>query len=139
VQDNYSHSSRGVLRGLHFQKQPHAQGKLIMVLSGRIYDVAVDIRVGSPTYGRWEGMELSGDCFRMLYVPVGFAHGFCVLSQTASVLYKVTAQYDPASDRGILWNDPELGIEWPIAEPILSPKDAGHPLLWDADNNLKMT
>lgn len=138
VQDNYSHSSQGIIRGLHYQKQPRAQGKLIMVISGTIYDVAVDIRAGSATYGQWEGLELSGDRLRMLYVPVGFAHGFCVLSQTADVLYKVTEQYDPDLDRGILWNDPEIGIEWPITEPILSPKDTDLPLLRNADNNFEV-
>ena len=138
VQDNLSHSVQGVLRGLHYQKHPKAQGKLIMVLRGRIFDVAVDIRVGSPTYRRWVGVVLSAEDFRLLYVPVGFAHGFCVLSEQADVLYKVTEEYAPELDRGIVWNDPAIGIQWPVAEPILSPKDAQLPLLCDADNNLKI-
>jgi dTDP-4-dehydrorhamnose 3,5-epimerase len=136
VQDNRSYSGRGVLRGLHYQKQPKAQGKLITVLRGRIYDVAVDIRVDSPTYGRWVGLELAADSFRMLYIPEGFAHGFCVLGQEADVLYKVTEEYAPELDRGIYWNDPEIGIQWPNLNPILSTKDAQLPLLRDADNNL---
>ena len=135
VQDNLSHSRRGTLRGLHYQKQPKAQGKLVMALSGEIFDVAVDIRRGSPTYGRWVGLTLAaGDC-RMLYVPPGFAHGFCVLSQTADVTYKVTEEYAPLLDRGVLWNDPDIGIQWPITSPLLSPKDAGLPLLRDANND----
>jgi dTDP-4-dehydrorhamnose 3,5-epimerase len=138
VQDNLSHSVQGVLRGLHYQKHPKAQGKLIMVLRGRIFDVAVDIRVGSPTYRRWVGVVLSADDSRLLYVPVGFAHGFCVLSEQADVLYKVTEEYAPELDRGIVWNDPAIGIQWPVAEPILSPKDAQLPLLSDADNNFQV-
>jgi dTDP-4-dehydrorhamnose 3,5-epimerase len=139
VQDNLSHSVRGVLRGLHYQKRPKAQGKLVMVLRGQIFDAAVDIRRGSPTYGRWVGVMLSADDFRMLYVPVGFAHGFCVLSEEADVLYKVTEEYTPDLDRGIVWNDPAIGIQWPVAEPILSRKDAQLPLLRDADNNFSMS
>ena len=138
VQDNLSHSVRGVLRGLHYQKHPKAQGKLVMVLRGQIFDVAVDIRRGSPTYGRWVGITLSAGDLRMLYVPVGFAHGFCVLSEEADVLYKVTEEYAPGLDRGIVWNDPDIGIRWPIAEPILSRKDAQLPFLREADNNLSM-
>jgi dTDP-4-dehydrorhamnose 3,5-epimerase len=135
VQDNLSHSVQGVVRGLHYQKHPRAQGKLVTVLNGRIFDVAVDIRKGSPTYGQWVGMELSGEDCTMLYVPVGFAHGFCVLSQEADVVYKVTDEYARDLDRGVLWNDPDLGIQWPVTEPLLSPKDAELPLLKDADNN----
>jgi dTDP-4-dehydrorhamnose 3,5-epimerase len=138
VQDNLSHSVQGVLRGLHYQKHPRAQGKLIMALRGRIFDVAVDIRVGSPTYRRWVGVVLSADDSRSLYVPVGFAHGFCVLSEQADVLYKVTEEYAPEFDRGIVWNDPAIGVQWPVAEPILSPKDAQLPLLSDADNNFEI-
>jgi dTDP-4-dehydrorhamnose 3,5-epimerase len=138
VQDNLSHSVRGVLRGLHYQKPPKAQGKLVMVLQGRIFDVAVDIRHGSPTYGRWIGLELAADDCRMVYVPAGFAHGFCVLSGEADVLYKVTEEYAPDLDRGILWNDPDIGIRWPIAEPILSPKDTQLPVLRQADNNFRI-
>jgi dTDP-4-dehydrorhamnose 3,5-epimerase len=135
VQDNLSHSTHGVLRGLHYQNRPKAQGKLVMVLRGQIFDVAVDIRHGSPTYGRWAGVTLSADRFGMIYVPAGFAHGFCVLSQEADVLYKVTAEYAPELDRGILWNDPAIGIHWPIPDPVLSVKDAHLPPLRDADNN----
>lgn len=123
VQDNHSHSIQGVLRGLHFQKHPKAQAKLVMAVCGEIYDVAVDIRRGSPTYGRWIGVYLSGQNHRMLYVPVGFAHGFCVLSDQADVMYKVTAEYSPEFEGGIRWNDPELGIEWPVHKPILSRAD----------------
>ena len=137
VQDNRSYSGHGVLRGLHYQKQPKAQGKLVTVLRGHIYDVAVDIRGDSPTYGQWVGLELTADRFQMLYIPEGFAHGFCVLGQEADVLYKVTEEYAPELDRGIYWNDPEIGIQWPIMDPILSAKDAQLPLLKDADNNLK--
>jgi dTDP-4-dehydrorhamnose 3,5-epimerase len=136
VQDNFSHSRRGVLRGLHYQNEPEAQAKLVAVLRGRIYDVAVDIRAGSPNYGRWIGLELSAESGRMVYIPKGFAHGFCVLSEEADVLYKVTKEYAPDLDRGILWNDPDIGIRWPIAAPILSPKDAGLPRLSEADIRL---
>lgn len=135
VQDNFSHSVCGVLRGLHYQKAPRAQGKLIGVAHGEIYDVAVDIRKGSPTYGRWVGERLSADNGRLLYVPPGFAHGFCVLSDTASVLYKVTAEWDGALEAGVRWDDPEIGVAWPVTQPILSAKDAALPALKDADNN----
>ena len=135
VQDNYSHSARGVLRGLHHQKEPKAQGKLIMVTRGHIFDVAVDIRKGSRTYGAWVGEELSAEDSRMLYIPPGFAHGFCVLSEEADVVYKVTHEYAPELDRGIIWNDPAVGIQWPVANPIVSEKDAQLPLLEAADNN----
>ncbi len=135
VQTNHSHSTRGVLRGLHYQKLPAAQGKLVMAVRGEIFDVAVDIRRGSPTYGQWVGERLSAANHRLLYIPPGFAHGFCVLSEEADVIYQVTAEYAPEHDRGIRWNDPEIGIAWPIAAPILSPKDATQPLLHEADNN----
>jgi dTDP-4-dehydrorhamnose 3,5-epimerase len=135
VQDNLSHSVQGVLRGLHYQKRPSAQGKLVTVLSGHIFDVAVDIRKASATYGQWVGMDLSGENCRMLYVPPGFAHGFCVLSETADVVYKVTEEYARDLDRGIVWNDPDIGVCWPVSEPVLSLKDAQLPLLKDADNN----
>jgi dTDP-4-dehydrorhamnose 3,5-epimerase len=134
VQDNFSYSIRGVLRGLHYQKSPFAQAKLVMVAHGRVFDVAVDIRRGAPTYGRWVGFELSAENGRMLFIPAGFAHGFCVLSETACVTYKVTAEFSLENDRGILWNDPFLKIDWPVTTPILSPKDAALPLLEDADN-----
>jgi dTDP-4-dehydrorhamnose 3,5-epimerase len=133
VQSNYSHSIRGTLRGLHCQKPPRAQGKLVMALRGEVFDVAVDIRQGSPTYGQWVSAILSDENFYMLYIPVGFAHGFCVLSEEADFVYLVTAEYAPEFDSGILWNDPAIGIQWPIAEPKLSPKDAQLPLLQDAD------
>ncbi len=137
VQDNLSHSERDVLRGLHYQKHPRAQGKLVSVLRGHILDVAVDIRRGSPRYGQWLACELSAAEGAMLYVPPGFAHGFCVLSDQADVLYKVTAEFDAELDRGIVWNDPDVGVEWPIAEPVLSPKDAQLPPLRLADNNFE--
>ena len=135
VQDNYSHSIKGVLRGLHYQLNPKPQGKLVLVIRGEIFDVAVDIRKGSPTYGKWVGEILSEKNHNMLYVPVGFAHGFCVLSSEADVLYKVSEEYAPEYDRGIIWNDPEIGIKWPIEKPILSLKDSTQPALKEADNN----
>ena len=135
VQDNYSRSVRGVLRGLHFQKDPMAQGKLVLCLKGKIFDVAVDIRKGSPHYGRWASVDLSEENRLMLYVPPGFAHGFQVLSDSADVLYKCTEEYSVADDRGIIWNDPVINIAWPLGDPLLSPKDKVHPFLRDADNN----
>ena len=129
VQDNYSQSVRGVLRGLHYQKHPKAQAKLVTVLQGEIFDVAVDIRRGSPTYGRWVGKFLAAKDCRLLYIPVGFAHGFCVLSEEAEVFYKVTEEYAPELDRGILWNDGDLAIRWPIENPRVSLKDAKLPPL----------
>ncbi len=135
VQDNFSHSMRGVLRGLHYQMNPLAQGKLVSVMQGEIYDVAVDIRKGSPTYGKWVGVRLDSKNRRLLYVPEGFAHGFVALSDEADVLYKATAEYAPQVDRGIAWNDPELAIPWPIEKPILSPKDSALPTLRKAENN----
>jgi dTDP-4-dehydrorhamnose 3,5-epimerase len=135
VQTNHSHSMQGVLRGLHYQKEPLAQAKLITTVQGAIFDVAVDIRKGSPTYGKWVGSVLSSDNHHLLYIPPGFAHGFCVLSEEADIIYQVTAAYSPEHDRGILWNDPEIGVDWTIEAPLLSPKDARQPLLRDADNN----
>lgn len=135
VQDNLSHSAKGVLRGLHYQKDPQAQGKLVMVISGEIFDVAVDIRRGSPTFGKWVGDYLSDKNKNMLYIPPGFAHGFCVLSEEVDFTYKVTAEYAPQLDRGILWNDAAIGIEWPVFEALLSDKDTNQPLLKDADIN----
>lgn len=129
VQDNHSRSVKGVLRGLHYQRPPKAQGKLVRVLVGEIFDVAVDIRKGSPTYGKWVGVMLSAENRWMLYIPPGFAHGFCVLSEEAEVTYKVTEEYSPEHDAGIIWNDPEIGIDWPVEQPILSAKDAGLPPL----------
>jgi dTDP-4-dehydrorhamnose 3,5-epimerase len=135
VQDNYSRSARGVLRGLHYQKQPKAQGKLVTCIKGRIYDVAVDIRKGSPQFGKWAGAELSEENKHLLYVPRGFAHGFQVLSETAEVMYKCTDEYSPSDDRGIIWNDPDINIAWPLKDPILSGKDKIHPRLRDCDNS----
>lgn len=129
VQDNHSRSKKGVLRGLHYQRRPKAQGKLVRVVVGEIFDVGVDIRKDSPTCGKWVGEGLSAENKRMLYIPPGFAHGFCVLSEVAEVLYKTTEEYAPEYDAGIRWNDPEIGIHWPIEHPILSDKDAGLPLL----------
>jgi dTDP-4-dehydrorhamnose 3,5-epimerase len=131
LQDNFSRSSRGTLRGLHFQ-EPHPQGKLVQAISGTIFDVAVDIRRGSPTFGKWEGFELSGDQPRQLWVPPGFAHGFCVTSEGADVLYKTSERYVPAADRGIRWNDPQIGVRWPCEAPRLSAKDAAAPMLREA-------
>ncbi len=135
VQDNYSKSTKGVLRGLHYQKVPNAQGKLVTCIRGAIFDVAVDIRKGSSQYGKWVGIMLTEENKHMLYVPPGFAHGFQVLSDTAEVLYKCTNEYSPADDRGIIWSDQDLNINWPLGNPILSAKDAVHPRLRDADNN----
>jgi len=134
VQDNHSRSRRGVLRGLHYQNPPRAQGKLVRAVSGEIFDVAVDIRRGSPTYGRWVGVNLSEENMRMLYIPPGFAHGFMTLSDVADLIYKTTAEYSPDHEAGIIWNDPDIGIEWPMPEPVLSPRDAGWPGLGDAVN-----
>ncbi len=137
VQDNHSHSVHGVVRGLHFQKQPRAQGKLVSVIAGEVFDVAVDIRKGSPTFAQWVAQILCAENGHALYLPPGFAHGFCVLSASADLVYKVTAEYASELERGIIWNDPQIGIEWPITEPKLSPRDARLPLLKDADNNLE--
>ena len=130
VQDNVSSSSRGVLRGLHYQN-PHPQGKLVQVLKGEVLDVAVDIRVGSPTFGKAETCLLSDENHRQFYVPAGFAHGFCVLSETALFLYKCTEFYDAGTEGGVLWNDPDLEIDWLVADPILSEKDSNAPRLKD--------
>ena len=130
VQDNISFSKKGVLRGLHFQ-YPQSQGKLIQVLSGEVVDIAVDIRVGSPTFGHWVSEVLSDANHRQIYIPQGFAHGYCVISETAVFSYKCTDFYNPATENGIIWNDPDLNIDWPIKEPILSPKDKEYPRLKD--------
>lgn len=136
IQDNHSLSvEAGVLRGLHYQLNPKAQTKLIRVTSGAIYDVAVDIRKSSPTFGQWIGVILSSENKRMLLVPKGFAHGFCTITANTEVMYKVDEFYSPQEDRGILWNDPVLGIDWPITTPILSAKDQLHPTLSDAEHN----
>lgn len=128
LQDNHSRSVRGTLRGLHLQVG-RPQGKLIRVVDGEIYDVAVDVRRGSPTFGAWVGVTLSAANFKQCYVPPGFAHGFCVVSGDAQVEYKCTDLYDPSTEIGIAWNDPALGIIWPIADPLLSDRDRRHPLL----------
>ncbi|MGU3523396.1 dTDP-4-dehydrorhamnose 3,5-epimerase [Enterobacteriaceae bacterium C23F] len=129
VQDNHSKSSKGVLRGLHFQLAPHAQGKLVRCVAGEVFDVAVDIRRSSPTFGKWVGVHLSEQNKRQLWIPEGFAHGFLVLSETAEFLYKTTNYYAPEFDRGIKWNDPTIGIDWPVEGEInLSAKDQTQPL-----------
>lgn len=134
VQDNHSLSAEaGVLRGLHYQLNPKAQSKLIRVVAGAIIDVIVDIRHGSPTFGKWESFILSAENKYLLLVPKGFAHGFCTIVPKTEVLYKVDELYSPEHDRGIAWNDPALGIAWPTTRPILSEKDKKHPVLADAD------
>jgi dTDP-4-dehydrorhamnose 3,5-epimerase len=131
VQDNHSRSVKGIIRGLHLQTR-RPQGKLIRVLQGEIYDVAVDLRRGSPTFKVWEAFDLSAENFRQLYVPPGYAHGFAVLSEIADVEYKCTDFYDPGGEGGVRWNDSELAIPWPVKNPVLSAKDAALPLLRDA-------
>ncbi len=128
VQDNHSRSRAGILRGLHFQTSP-GQAKLVRCTRGRIWDVAVDLRRDSPTYRRWEGYELDDERHRQLFVPVGFAHGFCVLSDVADVAYKLSSLYDPATEAGIAWDDPDVGVEWPVAEPEVSERDRDAPRL----------
>ncbi|AGA59915.1 dTDP-4-dehydrorhamnose 3,5-epimerase [Thermobacillus composti KWC4] len=136
VQDNHSLSvDAGVLRGLHYQLNPKAQTKLVRVTAGAVYDVVVDIRRGSPTYGQWQSFILSASNKRHLLVPKGCAHGFCTLVPNTEVQYKVDEFYSPEHDRGIAWNDPTLGIDWPVSAPILSEKDSKHPPLAEADNN----
>jgi dTDP-4-dehydrorhamnose 3,5-epimerase len=130
VQDNVSFSRKGVLRGLHYQ-HPQSQGKLVQVMSGEVFDVAVDIRAGSPTFGKSVGEVLSEKNHRQMYIPPGLAHGFCVLSDTVLFAYKCTDTYNAAAEGGIFWNDPDLGIEWPIRQPVLSPKDEKYPRLRD--------
>jgi dTDP-4-dehydrorhamnose 3,5-epimerase len=130
VQDNISFSKKGILRGLHFQ-HPQSQGKLIQVLSGEVLDVVVDISIDSPTYGQWLCEVLSETNHKQMYVPPGFAHGYCVTSNSAFFSYKCTEFYNPATEHGIIWNDPDIGIEWPIEQPVLSRKDAAYPRLKD--------
>ena len=134
VQCNQSKSARGILRGLHYQKNPKAQAKLVRALSGEIYDVAVDLRKGSSTYGKWTTVILSAENKKMLFVPVGFAHGLCVTSADAEMLYMTTEEYAPDLEAGVLWDDPDLAIEWPVANPVLSARDRAWPRLRDADN-----
>jgi dTDP-4-dehydrorhamnose 3,5-epimerase len=136
VQDNQSFSRRGVLRGLHAQLQ-FPQGKLVRAITGEIFDVAVDIRPGSPTFGQWVGEILSGENARQLYVPPGFAHGFCVLSETAHVQYKCTDVYRPGDEIGVVWNDPGIGIDWPLADPVLNEKDRKAPRLAEIVQRLR--
>lgn len=130
MQDNLSFSRQGILRGLHSQN-PSPQGKLVYVLQGAVFDVAVDGRHGSPTFGKWYGLELSSDNKRQFYVPPGFFHGFCVTSETAMFAYKCTDLYAPKNEVGIAWNDPDIGVKWPVTEPLLSAKDAAAPRLKD--------
>lgn len=132
VQDNHSFSTRGVARALHYQLPPSAQGKLISVISGSVWDVAVDVRRASPTLGKWVGVELSGENMQMFWIPPGFAHGFVTLSESVHFVYKCTAEYDPSAESGIRWDDPDLGIGWPAVEVIVSPRDAALPRFRDA-------
>jgi dTDP-4-dehydrorhamnose 3,5-epimerase len=135
VQDNHSRSRGGILRGLHFQTSP-GQAKLVRCLRGRIWDVAVDLRRDSPTYGKWEGYELDDESHRQLLVPVGFGHGFCVLSESADVHYKLSSYYDAATEAGIAWDDPDVGVEWPISDPQLSERDRTAPRLSEIADEL---
>lgn len=137
VQVNYSRSQKNVLRGLHYQLNPKAQAKLISVVSGEIFDVAVDIRRGSPTYGQWATDYLSGANKRMLFIPEGFAHGFCVLSDEAQIIYYCSNEYAKDLERTLLWNDPAIAIPWPVKAPLLSVKDAAGALLAQAENNFE--
>jgi dTDP-4-dehydrorhamnose 3,5-epimerase len=139
VQSNHSHSTRNVVRALHYQKNPQAQDKLIAVAQGAVFDVAVDIRRGSPTYGAWVGAQLSAENGHLLYIPAGFAHGFCVLGESADLVYQVTAEWSPQHETGIFWNDPAIGIDWPIRNPVLSARDLALPMLDQADNNFVLT
>jgi dTDP-4-dehydrorhamnose 3,5-epimerase len=135
VQHNHSRSSRGTLRGLHFQTRP-GQAKLVRCSAGRIFDVAVDLRRDSPTFGQWEGYDLDDITHRQLLVPVGFGHGFCVLSETADVHYQLSSYYDSATEAGIAWDDPDVGVEWPLEEPLLSERDKSAPRLAEIRNEL---
>jgi len=139
VQDNHSQSKKGVLRGLHYQNHPSPMGKLVRCFKGKVFDVGVDIRKGSPTFGQWYGEILSEENMKMLYFPPGFAHGFLSLADDTHVYYKCTGLYSAQNERAIIWNDPDIGIKWPLelvgGEPILSPRDKVHPRLKDAENN----
>lgn len=135
IQDNISHSIFGVIRGLHYQKNPKAQAKLVTAITGKIFDVAVDIRKNSPTYGKWVGEILSNKNHRSLYIPEGFAHGFSVLSEKADVIYKVSSEYSQENEGGIIWNDPTINIPWSVKQPIISEKDNLLPLLENIDTN----
>ena len=138
VQISHSRSRKNVLRGLHYQLNPGAQGKLIRVIVGKIFDVAVDIRKGSPYYGKWAGEVLNAEEKRLLWIPEGFAHGYCVLSDAAEVIYYCTNEWAPQYERGIRWNDPAINIIWPLQHPILSQKDSIWPSLEQADNNFEI-
>jgi dTDP-4-dehydrorhamnose 3,5-epimerase len=131
VQDNHSYSKKGTIRGMHFQRSP-GQAKLISVIEGRIFDVVVDIRPSSPTFGKWTSVYLDGKSHHQLFIPVGFAHGFCVMSDTVHVLYKVSSLYDPKEEKGFAYNDPSIGIDWPIADPIISERDLRMPSFEEA-------
>jgi len=135
IQENFSHSVKNVIRGLHYQKNPKAQAKLVKVFNGKIFDVAVDIRNNSPTHGKWVSEILSKENHRSLYIPEGFAHGFCVLSEEADVLYKVNNEYSSENEGGIIWNDPTINIPWSITKPIISEKDSQLPLLENSESN----
>lgn len=137
VQDNSSRSVRGTVRGLHFQ-EPHAQGKLVMAVEGAVFDVVVDVRRGSPSFGKWCAVELSADNLRQIYVPPGYAHGFCVTTETAVFLYKCTDFYSPKDERGILWNDPALEIPWPVSSPVISNKDRAYRTLKEMEPDLPL-
>jgi dTDP-4-dehydrorhamnose 3,5-epimerase len=129
LQDNHARSTRGVLRGLHYQAPPRAQAKLVRVVFGEVFDVAVDCRQGSPTFGQWAGGVLSGEDGVILYIPEGFAHGYVCLSERADLVYKVSNEFDASLDRGIAWNDPAIGVPWPVEDPILSERDLSLPIL----------
>jgi dTDP-4-dehydrorhamnose 3,5-epimerase len=135
LQDNHSRSGAGILRGLHFQTRP-GQAKLVRCSRGRIWDVAVDLRRDSSTYGRWEGYELDDERHRQLFVPVGFAHGFCVLSDVADVAYKLSSLYDPTTEASVAWDDPDIGVEWPVTEPQVSERDRTAPSLAEIASDL---
>jgi dTDP-4-dehydrorhamnose 3,5-epimerase len=135
IQENHSRSGKGILRGIHFQTAP-GQAKLVRCARGRIWDAVVDLRRDSPTYRRWEGHDLDDERHRQLFVPIGFGHGFCVLSETADVAYKLSSYYDPATESGIAWDDPEIGIEWPISDPVLSERDRSAPRLAEVADDL---
>jgi dTDP-4-dehydrorhamnose 3,5-epimerase len=138
VQDNHAMSAQtGVLRGLHFQDVPHAQGKLVRCVRGEVFDVAVDIRKGSPTYGTWHAERLSDSNRRMLWVPPGFAHGYCTLAAATEIEYKVTAEYTPEAERAVRWDDPAINIRWPVAEPTVSPRDALAPPLAEVEHGFR--
>ena len=135
VQDNHSRSRRGTVRGMHFQTSP-GQGKLVRVARGRVLDVVVDVRRASPTFGQWEAVELDDEGAQQLWIPVGFAHGFCVLSDVADVSYGLSTYFDPATEAGIAWDDPDLGIEWPVSDPLVSDRDRNAPRLAEVADSL---